>query len=408
MIVCRKEGMRRDDLLYYFALTVFLASLFINQTELVVTMDPITAKAVQLIRYASVFLMGVKIIIAESYPRTYLILAVAGVLIALACVLSSKGKILVYTAVAVAGAYRMDRDRIFTVVTFTFLAGTLITVLFSQIGVLHDFILSEARERHNLGFNWVTLSSIYWMFITIGYCNIRKEKITFVEIAAMGLFAVYLYKMTNARMTAIINAIFLLGVLVQKCFFHNGWKVNKAFGKMACILPFALFAVVIIIQLLYRPGESLWDKLNQLLSHRLSLAARSMKLPITLFGQEVQWHGNSLESILTGQKASYNYVDCGYLRVMIDYGVVGIATTLTIYAYGIFKAVREKNGLLIWSYILVLCFCLTEPWMIDPSFNPFLLISISGCACAAEKQKEAQRIRFHRARPGLMAETTKN
>ena len=409
MIVRRNEAMRRDELLYYFALTVFLATLFIDQTELRATMEPTMKMALRLIRYASVCLMAVKLIIAGSYPRTYLLLAATGALIALACALSSGRKILVYTAIAAAGAYRMDRDKVFTVATFTFLAGTLITVFLSQTGVFHDYILEGARGRHTLGFNWVTLSSIYWMFITVGYCNIRKDKITFIEIAAMGLGAIYLYKMTDARMSAGINFVFLLGVLAQKYLFHNGWKVIKAFNNMACILPFALFAAVIIIQLLYKPGDTLWDELNQLLSTRLSLGARSMELPITLFGQKVEWHGNSLgEGILTGNNALYNYVDCSYLRIMIDYGIAGIATTLAIYAYGIFKAVREKNGLLIWSYILVLCFCLTEPWMTEFSFNPFLLIAISGCVSLPEREREAHRIRFHPGRAGLMPETMKN
>ena len=409
MIIRGNEAMRRDDLLYYFAYAVFLATLFINQTELRFTMDPTTEMAFRLIRYASVFLMGVKTIIASSYPRTFLILAAAGTLIAVACALSSGGKIVVYTAIAVAGAYRIDREKIFTITAFTFLAGTIITIFLSQTGVFHDYIVSETRRRHSLGFNWVTLSSIYWMFITICHCNIRKDKITYFEIAAMGLVSIYLYIMTDTKMATIINTAFLIGVLVQKCFFHNEWKVIKAFDNKVCILPFVCFAAALIIQLLYKPGDALWDKLNQLLSNRLSCTAPNMKLPITLFGQEVKWQGGVLDqSYLTEKIGPYNYVDCSYLRIMIDYGVVGIATSLMIYAYGIFKAVREKNGLLIWSYILVLCFSLTEPWMIEPSFNPFLIIAISTGIGAPEKNREAQRIRFHPARSGLVPETMKN
>ena len=61
---------------------------------------------------------------------------------------------------------------------------------------------------------------------------------------------------------------------------------------------------------------------------------------------------------------------------MFDYGVIGILIIMTIYALGIKKAVKMKNYLLVWSYIVVLVFCITEQWMMELSFNMMPLVAI--------------------------------
>ena len=43
---------------------------------------------------------------------------------------------------------------------------------------------------------------------------------------------------------------------------------------------------------------------------------------------------------------------------------------------GIRQAVKTHNYLLVWSYAIVLAFCITEQWMMELSFNMMPLVAI--------------------------------
>lgn len=385
--------------MYYLILFAYLSLLFINQTELRIMLPPALLKLLQLMRYTCYALLALKIVCVPLYQKKFLITALSVCGCVALCVLSSTRRGILFSALAVIAAYDCDDRRILKTATAAFSIGLAVTLLFCLTGIFENRILDAGRNRFNLGFNWVTLAPIYFFFISIGYANWRGERIMVSELLLMEVISFLLYKATDTRMTFVLNSLFLFIIAVQKIVFKNEWHIIHSAGMWVCILPLLFCLGVLLIQAMYSPGEKIWDMLNSLLSGRLSLADGNLKeLPITMFGQAIEWKGFSLgEGLLEITKDyQYNNVDCSYLRILFDYGIVGLLITLGLYTIGMYKAVKAQDPLLLWSYIVVLLFCLTEQWMIELSFNPFILLA-AGNLKPRERQVKQKRIIFRQA-----------
>lgn len=364
--------------MYYCTLVIYISLLFVFQTELRIHLSQTAQQGLQLGRYVCYLLFAVKIILEQVYKKKYLLAFSIGLVSAVLCMFSSDNRSILFTMMALVAGYNCSWKKVVKIFTTIFGVGLFTTILLCRIHVFEDVIMDEVRMRHNLGFNWVTLAPIYMLFVCIGYVNIRKNKSRLVLLGLWGISFI-LYKYTDTRLTFLLTSLFLFGVLIQSRKERKQWRIIKAFERPMWLLPFVFFVVIMIAQKMYTPGVGIWDKLNSLLSGRLLLAHNSLNdLPITLFGQAISWQGFSLSAgtLNNPNILEYNNVDCSFIRLMFDYGVIGVFLIMTIYALGIKKAVKMKNYLLVWSYIVVLVFCITEQWMMELSFNMMPLVAI--------------------------------
>ena len=380
--------------LYYCTLVIYISLLFVFQTELRTHLSPTAEQGLQLGRYLCYLLFLTKIVLEQVYRKKYLFAFSLGLVSAALCMFSSDNRGILFAMMTLVAGYNCSWKKVMKIFTTVFAVGLFVTIVLCRIHVFEDMILDEVRMRHNLGFNWVTLAPIYMLFICIGYANIRKNR---SRLVLLGLWAIsfILYKYTDTRLTFLLTSLFLLGILIQSKKEKKQWRIIRAFRKPMWLLPFAIFVVIMIAQKLYTPGVGIWDKLNSILSGRLLLAHNSLNdLPTTLFGQAIRWQGFSLSAGVLDDPnlLEYNNVDCSYIRLMFDYGVIGIFVIMTIYALGIKKAVKMKNFLLVWSYMIVLAFCITEQWMIELSFNMMPLIAIASLHDHYSKEYEQEEV----------------
>lgn len=378
--------------LYYCTLVIYISLLFVFQTELRTHLSPTAQQVLQLGRYMCYLLFAVKIVIEQVYKKKYLLAFFFGLVSAVLCMFMSDNRGILFTMMTLVAGYNCSWKKVTKIFTIVFAVGLCATILLCRLHVFEDIILDETRMRHNLGFNWVTLAPIYMLFICIGYVNTRKNRSRLV-LLGLWIISFILYKYTDTRLTFLLTSLFIFGIIIQNRKERKQWRIIKAFQKPIWFLPFAIFVVIMIAQKLYTPGIAIWDKLNSLLSDRLFLAHNSLNdLPTTLFGQAIKWQGFSLSAgVLDNPNIlEYNNVDCSYIRLMFDYGVVGIFVIMMIYALGIKQAVKSKNYLLVWSYIIVLVFCVTEQWMIELSFNMMPLVAVAsfrnGCKNTNEQE----------------------
>ena len=391
----------RCEFVYYVTLFIYLILLFIPQTELRVSISSTVDKLLQIARYGCYLLFVLKIAMTHFYRRSFLLSALFCFACIMLCVLMSSQNKLLFFTMAIIAAYDCDAYRTLNTATIAYTLGLCVTLLLCAVGVFQNQILDASRGRYNLGFNWVTLAPIYFLFISMGYTIWRDEKITWIEIILLELFAVLLYKATDTRLAFLINTVYLLIILVQRCIFKFSWHILHSLGIWVCALPAAVFLGVLVVQILYTPGSPMWDQLNSMLSGRLSLGEKNFNaLPVTLFGQVIEWKGFSLgEGLLTiDETYAYNNVDCSYLRILFDYGVVGLLLTLWVYTLGIYHAFKENASLLVWAYMIVLVFCITEQWMMELAFNPLPLLALAEVKQRNILQQAAERrtkIIFH-------------
>ena len=71
----------------------------------------------------------------------------------------------------------------------------------------------------------------------------------------------------------------------------------------------------------------------------------------------------------------YNYVDCSYIQMMLEYGVIFLAIVVGIYTIAVYRAVKEEDWYLVFALLIVLGFGITEPRLMNFAFNPFPLMA---------------------------------
>ena len=124
----------------------------------------------------------------------------------------------------------------------------------------------------------------------------------------------------------------------------------------------------------YDSTNAVYARVNSLLSGRLRLGYQAIAdYGVTLFGHPIEWIGFALG---TAPDKAYNYVDCSYLQVMLEYGVVFLILIVLLYSLAIRKAIAKKRYDLCWILLFILIFSITEPRLADLAFNPFVLAGV--------------------------------
>ena len=120
-------------------------------------------------------------------------------------------------------------------VWFTAVSYTHLDVYKRQIcafaGLADNSLLDPVRLRYSLGFNWSNLGPILYLFVSSEYIYIRKNKITAIECVVMEIINVFLFKLTDTKMSFAILSVGL--VLVFVCTVSDSFKsyVKKILNK---------------------------------------------------------------------------------------------------------------------------------------------------------------------------------
>ena len=116
-------------------------------------------------------------------------------------------------------------------------------------------------------------------------------------------------------------------------------------------------------------------KLNDLLSGRLQLQQKAIRTyDWTLFGQKIDWVGNVVR-LQTGKE--YNYVDNSYMHVGLENGLLYLALALLLYVVIMYRAWKADDLYLIWITIFIMTISLTEPRLLELTYNPFPLLAFA-------------------------------
>lgn len=374
----------RWEYAYLIVLCVYTAAVLLPGTVLCQS-SPVSDSLLKAVRYSCYAAAVVKICHDVRTPKG---LAAAAILMAaggLTAFCSGDRSILfifiMMTAAAGTDAQRMLKC-IFTVRTLILL----ITVLLTEAGVTEDYLFDATdRVRHSLGFTWTMLAPTVFLFVVMCYVNIRRERMTLVEVLLIGAVNIWLYEMTNTRSVMLVCMVYIVWTFLMGLRLRakkrstagkempaqrprRNWRmVLTAVPTLCCITAIALHAC-------YSPLNPVMEFLNRKLSGRLKLGYTAMgRYGITWFGQPITWIGWSRRRV----ESLYNYVDSSYLQILLNMGIVMLCVIVFLYSYMIFRAVRENNLYMVLTLIMICVLCMVEPRLAQPEFNPFLLLAFA-------------------------------
>ncbi|MDO4626298.1 MAG: hypothetical protein Q4A81_03190 [Pasteurellaceae bacterium] len=268
----------------------------------------------------------------------------------------------------------------FSFVMKTFLLATISGMLFILMTYIFnlypetylDLFREDGTYRYLLGYRFPTFLPNYYFHLVLCWFFIRKKNITLGEILLILSINYPIYLFTDTKAAYGLVILSCLAVLFVK-YFHIAYstlilgRLYRLFTKYSFVI-FA--AIAIYFQYTYDPSFEWMGKLNTMFSGRLALGHWGFEL----YG--IQPFGNLVEFTTMLEASDTNkffYIDSAYVQLLLVYGA--IIFILVCVGYMRIGQMIVANNDQYFGLVLIILFAhsITDPQLMSPEFNPFLL-----------------------------------
>lgn len=317
-------------------------------------------------------LLFLKILEDKDYLRKEIIIFILCMVVTL-CASRSSG--IIYIVWTIFFAFEMKNVRFYNIAKATLIMQGFIfilTIFLIYGGIIEDKVFGEVvwentiivqgkdNQRHDLGFGHPNTASAMLLFLSIVYLYLRKN-IKLIEMMIVIILNYLLYMKTGSRTSFLLTILFLpfMWFMDNQKSFSVFWK--KVFTGASIGIPFiALFG-----QIFYNPSNAIYASINQALSGRIRLGHDGFfEFGLKIFGQPIIWRTDTY----------YNLVDCAYMKILLDLGVV----FYILFAVGCFlamlKLVKAEEKKLCVAFLAWMVFGMIEATILEISFGPFCLL----------------------------------
>lgn len=244
---------------------------------------------------------------------------------------------------------------------------------------------SKTKMRYALGYDYPSVTMTFVFFVIAAYVWLKQSYANWLVLITMGIGTIWIYRVTDARMGFFASLVILLFVLTISEF---GKKISlqksrfgSMLGKVAAFfndtLVFWLLGAMIVFCFLY-PDASIAKLANKILNKRVQYGANALETyGVPVFGQVIEWVGFGGEysgKIPKGIK--YNFVDCSYLQILLQYGMVWTLLTLVSISALLRKARKRKNWYQLFLLWMIVLYCFMEPRWLELHSNIFLCLLV--------------------------------
>ncbi len=312
-------------------------------------------------------------------------------------VYSNDALIFLITAVAVAGAVKVNADHILTagiignaimVINNIYVSIIRTDGVFENLYSRNDFLWFGKNEFyfHRMNNRSSTDWAAHYFWAIIAYLWIRGKKLTWGEVFAVGGLDILVYALTGSNTSLICitfawfaAVVFKLDLMRKKHSANGsqevGRKDNVFVLSIRKIISFCsrysfviLALLMVLLAVLYDIGNPLFYRLNLILHERLALGQRGMiENGVHLFASGVEVYGNF--SIVDD---FYNFMDSSYLSVLVRMGIIPF-----VFYLGSMTAVQLKHKkYLFGAVLLAVCAlsCFEEHHLAEVPYNFFVLL----------------------------------
>lgn len=367
-----------DEIFFYTGLVLWLIQVYISRTVYINTFGN---RLVTVIRYFCMLIFAVKIVLTEKtiQKRAAAVFLIAAALFVVVQRQIHTGMPLIQILLLVYAARNIPFKRICTVMLWTCLPLWLLPVMTDKIGIhqLERSIYIQ-RVREYLNFNYVSFPSIY--FNNIIYCALyvftdprrlakggkyeaEQKTASWILILILSAAAFWVYRATDTSLPLLIAGIYIaLYVAVVKLRIQI--LKNNLLWRIIALGSFPVLAVVSYIMAKNYNWRVGWQfKLDQMTHNRVSLAYQGIKnYGVHLFGTQIVENTDTT-------KGRYFYIDSGYIKNMINYGLIVFVLILIYYTVIFYAAVVENDKVLVIWMICVAFYSLFNNLLLSPAEN---------------------------------------
>ena len=251
-----------------------------------------------------------------------------------------------------------------------------------------EYVFNSGRDRCFLGYGWVNRSAFCLMFAGMELFYLKNGELNPVQVLLLEALNLFIYIKTKTVFPMLLTlGVGGLGI----CFFvkkriafrrrsrmtrKSGFTKTKMVGAQMAFL--AIVVMSFGLPILYGRGNAAMRALNRVLNSRLSLANTAIeRYGLSLLGNKVQWTGASTLMFGLSKSSEYFYVDCDFIKLGIQYGMLFCGFVIFLYMASIYIAYKRGDGVMCLCVLIIGVLCMFEPELIDFTFNPFFLYAFT-------------------------------
>lgn len=374
--MCKDKQLRKQEMLFLIALYLEIVAMLVGITTLqYMGNQQLWLFFLKIIRYLGYLLVIIKIINDDYDSKTIMLI---GAIVAIACAISINvgNNVLICSMLFVIGMHDLEFDTIAENVVKIYLVGMLIVIFLSLIGLIPDWVYFEGnRTRHSLGYIYPSHATSYIFYCILLFCYTKKDKLSIWHVILLEAFNLWQYKYTNSR------AGTLLMIIVPIAFWIIKHKNKQIIHKIIYIVAKWIFVICALFSytasiLFNKVG--VFAKIDKIINNRFRMGHKALiNYGFPLFGEKIKWIGNGGVGYIRDQlQGEYNFVDCSYIKIMLDYGVLFFLIILIGFTLAGIYAQKKQDYFLALALCFIAVYSIIEPRLIELGINPFVLMLV--------------------------------
>ncbi len=397
-----------EEILFYTGLILWLTQMYITRT---IFADFFSGRLLTVVRYFCMLLFLVKIVITEKRTdiRAAVVFLTTAALFVAVQTNINVGMPLIQSLLLIFSSKGVPFKRICKVLLWSCLILWLIPVFIHESGIYQmEREVDDQRVREFLNFQYVSFSALY--FNNIIFCTMyaytdpdlrgsggnyaKRREVSWLVLAVLSAALIWIFRITDTSLP-FVTAVLGIALYTAVFKFRLPLFENTAASRIMGILIFpamALLSVVASVNYNYRVG---WQKkLDDLTHFRISLAYKGYKnYGIHLFGAPVIENTDR-------SKGAYFYIDSGYMKILINYGILVLIAVLVMYGVMMYAAIISRDKMLAIWLVCIAFYSMFNNLLLSPIENGAMFALWYAVNLIKWKKKKRAGIRGAGARTG--------
>lgn len=276
-------------------------------------------------------------------------------------------------------AKRMPFSRIARVGLVVTVVVVTAIVVASQCGLVEDYLFGfgDRFGRHGLGFKYTATTGHYLLLATMLWIYLAGERFNFFQAACAVFLGGVVFWLTDSRVSLALTIVLVCGALVLR---YHGTRWQTAglwLEKLFAVSPLVIFLIFLILTMASGMGGPLTSSLDALLTGRLRYGFQAFQShSVSLVPRFILFVGQALDNngVLTNTIATYDYVDCSYLKLLIQLGIPLFLLLLYSLTGVCSLALRKGEHYLLLALAVFSVLCAVDDVLMAVEYNTFLLL----------------------------------
>lgn len=364
----------RTEFLFFIALAIYMIA---KTIEISTIFNDISwmPQLMKVLRYVSYGIIAIKLIYDSIYTEVEIVkILLIFILLGLVS-LHIDSNVLFCSFFFIIAARNIDIRKLLLGAFWIQLILTIMIAVASQIGLVSDWMYNiEGRNRHSLGYIYPSYIASIFFYMILAYMYIRKEKLHLLETIMIGVLNCIIFVLTDSKTSFVLTFLAIVVFFALK-YYKKELKNNLISKLLYSYSVFGIAIISIVTCIVYNDENNFLVKINSFINNRLIMGHNALlEHGVTLFGERIRWIGfGGLGYITNALKEEYNFVDCSYVKVLLDYGMIFLLIMLSGYALVSYRAIKEKDRFLCICILFMCIYSIIEPRIIEFGFNPFVL-----------------------------------